>query len=93
MQQIGVNRERRVATLVLGNRNLVLLGKFDQPGSRGQIPLPPWCNHRHIRFERVICQFEPDLIVALAGSTVCHGIGSHLIRNLDLLPGDQRPRD
>ena len=61
--------------------------------ARGQIPFAPWRDHRHIGLERIVGQLEPDLIVALAGGAMRHGVGTDLLRNLDLLLGDQRPRD
>jgi hypothetical protein len=41
VQQVGVDRERRLAALVLGDRDLVLLGEFDQVGARLEVPLAP----------------------------------------------------
>ena len=39
MQQVGVDRERRLAALVLGDRDLVLLGEVDQRGARVERPI------------------------------------------------------
>ena len=66
MQKIGVGGEGRVAALVLLNGNLILLGEFDQRGARGEIPFAPGRDHRDIRLQGVIAEFEPHLIVALA---------------------------
>ena len=44
-------------------------------------------------FERVIGKLETHLIVALARRAMRHGIGADLLRDLDLLLRDQRPRD
>jgi len=38
-------------------------------------------------------QLEADLVVALARGAVRHGVRAHRGRDLDLLLGDQRPRD
>jgi hypothetical protein len=38
VQQVGVDRERRLAALVLGDRDLVLLGELDQLGARLEGP-------------------------------------------------------
>ena len=93
MQQIGVDRERRLAALVLGDRNLMLLGELDQLGARGQIPFPPGRDHGHVRLQRVIRELEAHLVVAFAGGAMGDGIGADLLGDLDLLLGDQRPRD
>ena len=69
------------------------LGERDQRGAAGQIPFAPWRDHLDIGGERVIAEFEADLVVALAGRAVADRIGIHLTRNLDLALGDQRPRD
>ena len=93
VQQVGVDRERRFAALVLGDRDLVLLGEFDQPGARGQVPFAPRRDHRHVGLERIIGQLEAHLVVALAGRAMSNGVGADLLGDLDLLLGDQRPRD
>ena len=38
-------------------------------------------------------ELEADLVVALAGRAVRHGVGANLLRDLDLFFGDQRARD
>ena len=93
MQEVGVDRERRFAALVLGDRDLVLLGEFDQPGARGEIPFAPRRDHLHVGLEGVIGEFESHLIVALAGGAMGDSVGADLLGDLDLLLGDQRPRD
>src|SRR3546814_6856199 len=57
------------------------------------IPFAPRGDHLDIGGERIIAEFEADLIVALAGGTMRHRIGTHLTCDLDLALGDQRPRD
>ena len=93
MQKIGVGRERRFAALVLGDRDLVLLGKVEQRLARAEIPFAPRRDHFHVGLERVIAELETHLIVALAGRAVRHGIGADFLGDLDLLLGDQRPRN
>ncbi len=93
MQQVGVDRERRLAALVLGDRNLVLLGEFDQLRARREVPFPPRRDHGHIGLERIIGQLEAHLIVTLAGGAVGDRVGADFFRDLDLLLGDQRPCD
>src|SRR5215475_4775319 len=41
VEEVGVDRKRRLTALVPGDRDLVLLGVFEEPGTRGQVPLPP----------------------------------------------------
>ena len=93
VQEVGVDRERRLAALVAGDRDLVPLGVIDQPGARGQVPFAPRRDDLDVRRERVIAQLEAHLVVALAGRAVRHRIGAGLARDLDLALGDQRPRD
>ena len=93
MQKIGVGRERRLAALVLGDRNLVLLGKGDERLARLEIPFAPRRDDFHVGLQRVIGELEPHLVVALAGGAVGDRIGADLFGDLDLLLGDQRPRD
>ena len=93
MQQVGVDRERRFAALVLGDRDLVLLGELDQPGARGEVPFAPRRDHLDVGLERVIGELEAHLVVALAGRAMRDRVGADLLGDLDLLLGDQRPRD
>ena len=66
-------------------------GKFDQFGPAGQIPFAPGCNHLDIGIERIITQFETDLVIALAGCAMGNGIGPNLMGDLDLAFGNERP--
>jgi len=68
MQQVGVDRERGLAALVLGDRDLVLFGVVEEPGARGQIPLAPRCDDLDVGSQCVIAKLETDLVVAFAGS-------------------------
>ena len=67
VQEVGVDRERRLAALVLGDRDLVLLGEGDQLLARAQVPFAPGRDHGDVGLQRVIGELEADLIVALAG--------------------------
>ena len=93
VQQVRVGRKRRFAALVLGHHDLVLLGEVDQRGAAGQVPLAPRRDHLDVGGERVIAEFEADLVIALACRAVRHRVGAHLTRDLNLALGDQRPRD
>ena len=57
------------------------------------MPFTPRRDYFHVGFEREIGQLEAYLIVALAGRAMGHGIGADLLRNLDLLFGNERPGD
>jgi hypothetical protein len=93
VQEVGVHRERALAALVLGDRDLVLLGEGDELLARAQVPFAPRRDHRHVGLERVIAELEPDLVVALAGGAVADRVGPDAFGDLDLLLGDQRSRD
>jgi hypothetical protein len=93
VQEVGIDRERRLAALVLGDRDLMPLGEFDQPRARGEIPFAPRRDHLHVRLECIIGELEPHLVVALAGGAMGDRIGADLVGDLDLLLGDQRPCD
>ena len=93
MEEVGVDREGRLAALVLGDGDLVLLGEFEQRGARREVPLAPRRDDLDVGLERVIAELEAHLVVALAGGAVADGVGPHGPGDLDLLLGDQRPRD
>ncbi len=93
MQQVGVDGEGRLAALVLGYGDLVLLGEVEQRGAGGQVPLAPGGDDLDVGLQRVIGELEAHLVVALAGGAVRDGVGAHPARDLDLLLGDQRPGD
>src|ERR1700731_289837 len=60
---------------------------------RAQVPFPPRRNHRDIRLEGVIGKLEAHLVVAFAGRSVSDGVGTDLLRNLDLALRDEGPCD
>ena len=70
MQQVGVDRERRLAALVLGDRDLVLLGEVEQRLAALEVPLAPRRDHPDVGLQRVVGELEADLVVALAGRAV-----------------------
>ncbi len=93
VQEVGVGRERRLAPFVLGDRYLVLFGEGDECLARAEFPLAPRRDDFHVGLERVVGKLEADLIVALAGRAMSHRIGADRFGDLDLLLGDERPRD
>src|SRR3954466_13952275 len=93
MQKIGVDRKRRVAFLVLGDRDLVLAREVEKLLAAFEIPLPPGRDDLDARLERIIRELEADLVVAFAGGAMTDGVRADLARDLDLRLGDQRPRD
>ena len=83
MQQIGVDGEGGFAALVLGDGDLILLGKFQQFGARCQVPFTPRGDDLDVRVEGPGGQLEADLIVAFAGSAVGDRISTNLLCDLD----------
>ena len=61
--------------------------------ARFEIPFAPWRDDFDVGLERVIGELEAHLVVALAGRAMGDGIGADLLGDLDLLLGDQRPRN
>ena len=93
VQQVGIDAERRLAALVLGDRDLVLLGELQQPGAAGQLPFAPRGDDLDVGLQRVIAELEAHLVVALAGRAMRHRIGADLFGDLDLALRDQRAGD
>ncbi len=93
VQQVGVDRKRRLALLVLGDRDLMLPRELQQLLAALEGPLPPGRHDPDRRVQRIIGQLEADLVVALAGRAVRHRVGADLLGDLDLLLGDQRAGD
>ena len=93
VQKVGVDRERRFATLILGHRNLVLLGERDEIGPRLEVPDAPRRDDLDVRVEGKRGEFEADLIVALAGCAMRDRVGAGLVGDLDQPLGDQRAGD
>ena len=93
MQQIGIHAEGRFAALILRDRDLVFFGELDQARAAGQVPFAPGGDYLHIRLQRVVAQFKPHLVIALAGRAMRHRISAHGFGNFDLALGDQRAGD
>ncbi|MND97227.1 hypothetical protein D3C80_895430 [compost metagenome] len=93
VQKVGVDREGGLAALVLGDRDLVLLGEVQQGLARTELPLAPGGDDVDVGVQGVVAQLEADLVVALAGGAVTDGVGAQLAGDLDLALGDQRTRD
>jgi hypothetical protein len=74
VQQVRVDREGRLAALVLADRDLMLLGKVEQLFAAGIGPFPPGRDDADVRLQRVIAELEADLVVALAGGAVTHRV-------------------
>ena len=85
--------KRRLAALVLGDRDLVIRGEGEQLGARVELPFAPRRDHPDVGIEGVVGELEADLVVALAGGAVGDGIGAGGRGDLDLALGDQRPGD
>src|SRR5579885_1127320 len=93
VQEIGIDREGRLAALVPGDRDLVLFRELQQARARAEVPFTPGGDHLDVRVEGVIGELETHLVVALAGGAMGDGIRPRLPRDLDLALGDQRPGD
>ena len=94
VQQVGVHRVGRTALLVLHlDGDAVLFGVGEQLLARQQVPLAPRGDDLHARHQRVVAEFEADLVVALAGGAVRDGLGAGGAGDLDLALGDQRTGD
>ena len=93
VQQVRVGREGAFAALVLGHRNLVLLGEVDERGATRQIPFAPRRDHLDVGVERITGQFEAHLVIALARRAVRHRVGARFARDFDQPLRNQRPRD
>ena len=93
VQEIGIDRERRFAALVLGHLDLVLLGEVDEVGAALELPFAPGRDDLDVGIERIGGEFEAHLVIALAGGAMGDGVGAGLGGDLDQALGDQRPRD
>ena len=93
VQEVGVGRVGRLAVLVTGDRDLVPFGVGDERLAGGEVPFAPWCYDADVRLVRIVAEFEPHLVVALARRPVGHRVGAGLAGDLDLPPGDERAGD
>lgn len=83
MQQVGVDGERRLALLVLGDRDLVLFCKGEQFRAALERPVAPRCDDLDVGVEGIGGEFETDLVVALAGRTMGDRIRARLAGDID----------
>ena len=81
MQQVGIHAKGRLAAFVFGNRDLVFLCKGDQLAAARQIPFAPGGDDFDVGVQRIGGQLEPHLVIAFAGGTMRHCIGTGLRRN------------
>src|SRR5437868_1476998 len=58
-----------------------------------ELPFAPRRDHGDVGLQGVIGELEAYLVVALAGRAMGDGVGAGLLGDLDLLLGDQRPRN
>src|SRR5262249_57669514 len=79
--------------LIVGVGYLFWSGEGEEPPPRLKSPSPPRRDNRDIGFECVIGKLEAHLIVALAGRAMGNRIGPDLLGDLDLLLGNERPRN
>src|SRR5947207_11265679 len=93
MQHIRVYREGRFAALILGDRDLILLGEVEQRLAALKLPFAPRRDHLDVGLQRIITKLETDLVVALASGAVTDSVGADLTSNLDLALGDKWPSD
>src|ERR1022692_4871307 len=71
------------------NRYIVFTGVFDSIFARLDFPLPPRRDDLELRRQRQHGELEANLIVALAGASVCHGVRALAQSNFDLAFGEQ----
>ena len=93
MEEVGIDREGRLAALVLGHRDLVLLGEVDEVGARLEGPFAPRGDDLDRRVQGISGELEADLVIALAGGAMGDGVGAGRGGDLDQALGDQRPGD
>ncbi|EXU82302.1 hypothetical protein AX23_14365 [Brucella melitensis 548] len=89
MQQVGIDGERCFALFVLGNRNLVLFGKFEKLRAALERPVAPWSDDLDVRVQRIGRKLEANLVVALAGRAMGDGVGAGFFGDVDQMLGDQ----
>ena len=91
MQEVGIHGERRLSALGGRDLNAIGLSVGEELGAGQEVPFAPGGNDLDVRLEGVVAELEADLVIALPGGTVGHGIGAGLQGNLDLPLGDEGP--
>jgi hypothetical protein len=74
------------------HRNVVCGGVGDSVLAGANVPRSPGSDNGEVRRQRLVGQFEADLIVALAGATVGDRVGAFEEGDLNLVLGDDRAR-
>ena len=93
MQEVGVDRKRRLAAFVLGDRDLVLLREGEERAPGGEAPLAPRRDDLDVGLEGIGRELEAHLVVALAGRAVGDRVRPDLAGDVDEMFGDQGPSD
>src|SRR5579872_554341 len=75
------------------NRDPVLFSVVKAVFARLQRPLTPRRNHLQFRSQGLVSQFETNLIIAFARTTVSNGSGTDAKSNFDLVFCDYRARE
>ncbi len=88
MQQIGVDGKRTFALLVFRHGDLVLPREVDELLAALERPFAPGRDDLYSGLQRVVAEFEADLIVALARRAMTDGVGADFTRDLYLSLGD-----
>src|SRR3546814_15663884 len=93
MQKFRIDRKGRVATLVLGDGDLVRLGEGQELLAAGEIPFAPRGDDADIGLQRIIAELEADMVVALARRAMTAGVRPNFSGDHAMLFGDATPSD
>ena len=93
MQEVGVDRKRRFAPLVLRDGDLVLFGEGEKRIAGGELPFAPGRDDLDVGVQRIGRQLEAHLVVALARRAMGDRVGARFTGDLDQALGDERARD
>ena len=74
------------------DRDPVGLSVCNRVLAASNVPLTPRRDDRKIRREGGVGQLEANLVVSFASATMGKRVGADLARDLDLTPGNERPR-